>query len=231
MKKYITYIRVSTKTQKDSGLGLEAQERDINLFLENYADKGYEVIAEFNETASGSNGDRVELNKAIKLAKKEKAILLVSRLDRLSRKVSFIATLMDDKKLQFTVASMPNADKIQLHLFAMMAEMERDFISLRTKAALKSLTDRGVKLGGLRDKTNQRNIAKKAVADKTAEKLRGLLTSMVQSCLTLQEMADSLNASGMKTARGNDYACNTITRLIVRLNIVKSDNRRNQNQC
>lgn len=65
MKQFILYTRVSTKRQGDSGLGLEAQERDIKLYLENYATVPHEVIGSFCDVESGSKADRPELNKAI----------------------------------------------------------------------------------------------------------------------------------------------------------------------
>ena len=77
MRRYITYKRVSSQEQGRSGLGLEAQERDIQLFLENYADSPYEVIGEFVEVHSGSDNDRPQLTSAIAQAKKENAVLVV----------------------------------------------------------------------------------------------------------------------------------------------------------
>ena len=73
--------------------------------------------------------------------------MVCAKLDRLSRRVSFLAALMEDKELEFRVAQMPYADKFQLHIYAALAEQERDFISQRTKAALKSAKERGVRLG------------------------------------------------------------------------------------
>lgn len=79
--KYVVYRRVSTKKQGSSGLGLEAQERDIQLFLENYAGD-HEVIATFTDVQSGKGGVvRPEFDQAIELARKQKATLLVSKLD------------------------------------------------------------------------------------------------------------------------------------------------------
>ena len=126
---------------------MEAQERDIQLFLENYADTPFEVVGEFLEVQTGTDNTRSQLLAAIDLAKKEKAVLVVAKLDRLSRKVSFIASLMEDKELEFRVAQMPFADKFQLHIYAALAEQERDFISARTKAALAAAKQRGVRLG------------------------------------------------------------------------------------
>ena len=142
MNKFVLYKRISTKEQGKSGLGLEAQERDIKLFLENYADTPYEVIGDFIEVQSGKDNTRKELNAAIALAKKEKAILVVAKLDRLSRRVSFIASLMEDRELDFKVAQMPYADKFQLHIYAALAEQERSFIASRTRSALKSWKER-----------------------------------------------------------------------------------------
>jgi DNA invertase Pin-like site-specific DNA recombinase len=219
--KYVNYFRVSTKGQGDSGLGLGAQKRDIDIFLESYSDKPYEVIAEFTDVVSGSKNDRPELSKAIALAKKEKAILLVAKLDRLSRKVSFIANILDDKKLQLKVAIMPNADKFQLHIYAALAEQERDFISKRTKAALQIAKARGVKLGGNRPNSIAANRAKRMQADNKAEKLRTIITPMVVAEMTLQHIANSLNSAGLSTDRGNEYKATTVNRVISRLNITR----------
>ena len=84
MKQFIKYVRVSTKSQGDSGLGLEAQERDINIYLDNYAQEPYEVIAEFSDVASGAKSDRPQLTEAIELSKETNATILVSKLDFIS---------------------------------------------------------------------------------------------------------------------------------------------------
>src|SRR5882757_9115956 len=100
MTKYVVYCRVSRKSQGESGLGLEAQERDIELFLSTYA-KGPEVIAEFREVQSGADDDRPALAKALAMVRSTPDCeLLVAKLDRLSRRVSFIAKIMDDKKVR-----------------------------------------------------------------------------------------------------------------------------------
>ena len=109
MLRYVIYKRVSTEDQGKSGLGLDAQDRDIRIYLDTYSPEPWEIVGTFVEIESGKDSDRPELAKAIALAKRTRATLLVSKLDRLSRKVSFIATLMDDKRLSFRVASMPHA--------------------------------------------------------------------------------------------------------------------------
>jgi DNA invertase Pin-like site-specific DNA recombinase len=202
MIEYVIYRRVSTQDQGRSGLGLEAQTRDIGLFLTTYSDVPYEVLGEFTDIESGKNDDRPQLAAAIALAKKSRATLLVAKLDRLSRRVSFIAGLMEDKGLTFKVASMPYADSFQLHIYAALAEQERAFISLRTKAALQAAKARGVKLGGLRPGMDARNAGVARAADASAERVRSIIQPMRDRGETLQAIADVLNNSGTQTPRG-----------------------------
>ena len=217
MQHFVTYSRVSTKEQGQSGLGLDAQRRDIALFLSAYAETPFEVVAEFTDILSGADDARPELNKALDLCRKMGATLLVSKLDRLSRRVSFIATLMEDKRVSFRVASMPKADKLQLHLYAMLAEQERDFISLRTKAALAEAKARGTALGGLRDKTGKRNDALKAGADQRAQKIAATVKPLRDAGKTLREIAGALNASGVATPRGGNWSATQVMRTLERL--------------
>ncbi|MTD99061.1 DNA invertase [Paracoccus sp. YIM 132242] len=217
MKRYVIYKRVSTVSQGESGLGLDAQDRDIRLFLDTYSDTPYEVIAECVDVLSGKTADRPQLQEALALVRSTGAELLVAKLDRLSRKVSFIATLMDDPKMRLRVASMPHADKFQLHIYAALAEQEREFISLRTTAALAEAKARGVKLGGLRDKTMQRNAAIQANAAARAQKVAGIVIPLREAGKPLQEIADHLNSAGVPTARGGSWQPSQVKRVLDRL--------------
>ena len=214
MQQFIIYTRVSTKEQERSGLGLDAQRLDIKVFLESYAEQPFEVIAEFEDVMSGKTSDRPELTKALDLARKTGATILVAKLDRLSRRVSFIASLMDDKRVSFRVASMPRADKFQLHIYAALAEQEREFISIRTKAALARSKK---KLGGLRDKTMKRNEVIKADAQKRAQKVAAMVVPMRDAGKSLREIAEALNAAGVQTARGGKWQASQVMRTLERL--------------
>ena len=217
MKRYVIYKRVSTDEQGRSGLGLAAQDRDIRLFLEGFAEEPHEVLGEFTEIQTGRADDRPQLALALDLARREGADLLVAKLDRLSRRVSFIATLMEDPKVKLRVASMPSADKFQLHVYAALAEQEREFISARTKAALAEAKARGTKLGGLRDQTGKRNAAVQANAADRAARVADIVMPLRDKGATMQAIADALNAAGVVTARGGAWHASQVQRTLKRL--------------
>ena len=219
MIKYVVYRRVSTAQQGASGLGLEAQERDINIFLDQYSGQPYKVLETFTEVVTGKDTGMIkeQREKAIAMAKKHKAILLVAKLDRLSRDVADIATVI--KTVDVKVACMPHADKFQLHLYAALAEQEREFISQRTKQALAAAKARGVKLGGKRPGHKTTNEVVKKQADDRAEKLRGIVAPLVAAGMTTRAIAEELNKAGIKTARGGEYQSAQVHRLIKRLEL------------
>jgi DNA invertase Pin-like site-specific DNA recombinase len=217
MRQYVIYTRVSTEDQGKSGLGLEAQERDIAIFLANFSDVPYEVIGRFRDVQSGKVDDRPELAKALAMVRETGAELLVAKLDRLSRKVSFIAALMDDPKVKLRVAQMPYADKFQLHIYAALAEQERTFISERTRAALRAAKERGVKLGGARDKTMARNAAVKAKADAEAQRVMKVIAPLRSAGQSINVIADTLNDMGVPTSRGGRWTAKQVSRVLQRV--------------
>jgi len=217
MEKFVVYTRVSTKRQGKSGLGLEAQLRDIEVFFDSYAEVPFKIIGQFQDVESGANSDRPELKQAVELAKRESATLLVAKLDRLSRKVSEVSFLMEDKRLNLRVAQMPYADKFQLHIYAALAEQERDFISKRTKAALAAAKERGVKLGGSRPEAQRRHEAVKTTADSNAARVGEFILRSRQSNQTYRSIADELNRMEVKTARGGQWHAAQVQRYEMRL--------------
>ena len=227
MKQYVVYTRVSTKEQGKSGLGLEAQLRDIDLFLHNYSEEPWEVIGRFQDVLSGKSDDRPELKAALELVRRTGAELLVSKLDRLSRKVSYVSALMEDPKVRLRVAQMPQADKFQLHIYAALAEQERDFISKRTKEALRVAKERHEeerrkdptftkRIGGLRDETMRRNEVLKEKADREAERLVKVIGPMREGGATLTTIAETLQDMGIPTTRGGKWTAKQVSRTLAR---------------
>lgn len=214
---YVVYYRVSTKKQGESGLGLDAQKRDVSLFLSSYANNET-PIAEFTDVASGSDDTRTGFNQAIELCKQHNHTLLVSKLDRISRKMSTIASLMDIVKIK--VACMPHADNFQLHIFAALAQQEREFISIRTKAALQEAKARGVKLGGnnrKRNATMEKKVYSKMLTRDSQH--HNLLVALRKSKQTYEQMAHTMNGLGIKSPRGKELTAATVHRMCVRLDI------------
>lgn len=216
MRQFVIYRRVSTEEQGQSGLGLEAQSRDIEAFLSTHAG-AHEVAGEFLDVLSGKDNNRPELMKAMDLCRKTGAELLVSKLDRLSRRMSFVAALLEDRKVNLRVATMPGADTFQLHIYAALAEQERKQIGARTKAALAAAKARGVKLGGLRDATGRRNAAIQREAAAFAEKIRPIVQPLRSNGATLAEIAGALDQAGITTARGGVWTPTQVKRVLERL--------------
>ena len=230
INKYVIYLRVSTKQQGDSGLGLEAQERDIDIFLNSYNKGQFEIIGKFKDVMSGKGSveERPTFKKAVELAKQHNATLLVAKLDRLSRDVETVARLI--KAVDIKVACMPYADKFQLHLYAALAEQERDFISARTKAALQAAKARGVKLGGAANVGKTHKVSSKTKLDNQKkyvtqtqpkyEYLRPALTNMRDNNYTYQQCADNLNLMGTLTPNNSKWCPVKVSRALTYLGVV-----------
>ena len=186
-KKYVSYIRVSTQRQGQSGLGLEAQRNAITDFL-NGGD--WDLLQEFQEIESGkSTRNRPVLKDALFHCAKNNAILVVAKLDRLARNVAFISAMMESN-VDFVCCDFPEANRLTLHIFSAVAEHEREIISKRTKDALQVAKSRGVRLGNpnLRGDNQKR----KERADTFAEGLRVTLDAFKAQGFTQERMKQEL---------------------------------------
>lgn len=142
MPQYVVYYRVSTSRQGESGLGLEAQQHDVRQFLRGKD----QIVATFTEIESGKRTNRAQLAAALRECRLRRAVLLVAKLDRLSRNARFLLELLDGN-VPLAFADLPNADRTWVQMKAVWAEHEGRVISERTKAALAAARARGVKLG------------------------------------------------------------------------------------
>jgi DNA invertase Pin-like site-specific DNA recombinase len=145
-KRYVPYYRVSTKRQGESGLGLEAQQRDVAALV---GRNGGKVLGEYTEVESGTKCDRVKLAEAIQHARLSNAILVVAKLDRLARNAAF-TTALQDSGLEFVCCDNEHATKLTIGFLALMAQHEAEQIAARTKAGLQSAKLRGKQLGSNR---------------------------------------------------------------------------------
>ena len=215
---FVAYYRVSTAKQGKSGLGLQAQVEAVAVYL-NGGD--WQLIAEFTEveTGKGSNAQakRPELNKAIAYAKKNKATLVIAKLDRLARNVHFIAGLLESG-VDFVAADMPEADRAMIQMMSVFAELDARRISERTKAALAQAKKNGVKLGNpqLAETLNKPRIEK---ANEFAEGMRSILTGFKAQGMAQRSMLAELSRMGFKTPRGNEWSLLQLQKTLKRLGI------------
>jgi DNA invertase Pin-like site-specific DNA recombinase len=216
----VAYLRVSTSKQGASGLGIEAQRHAITRFAEA---EGFQIIAEHVEVETGKGADALDrrpvLAKALAEARKAKVPVLVAKLDRLSRDVHFISGLMA-QKVAFIVAELgADADPFMLHLFAAMAEKERQVISARTKDAMAAAKARGVKLGSPALETaREASIAtKKAAADAHAARVLPIIQSIkAGGAASDRAIAAELTARKVETARGGAWTGVQVANIIKR---------------
>ena len=203
--KFVLYRRVSTKSQGQSGLGLEAQMAEMEGYLRGLMD--FTIVDDLVEVESGKeHSNRPVLQKAMELASSTGAVLLVSRLCRLSRDLEFIAGLMKSSTVQFRIATNPTADELSIGIYAVMGLHERKMIGIRTKAALAAAKARGVKLGTAGTQNIKKaNEGKKIAAHLFARKIQPLVQPLRESGKTFQEIADILNAMGIKTPQGKSF--------------------------
>jgi DNA invertase Pin-like site-specific DNA recombinase len=221
VKKAIGYLRVSTQEQGHKRNGLEAQQEAIKRFA---LGEGFLIVQWYEEHQSGKGflnalDKRPELAKALDHAKKLKCAVLVSKLDRLSRNVAFIAGLMA-RDVAFIVTELgPDVDPFILHLYAALSEKERNLISQRTREGLRKVKERGVRLG---NPTNLREAQRKGMesnmsnAVSFAESVLPIIQAFRAQGLSLRKIVKELNVRRIPTARGGSWHLKTVQNILAR---------------
>jgi DNA invertase Pin-like site-specific DNA recombinase len=217
MQKAIAYYRVSTGRQGRSGLGLEAQQRAVYGFIEA---NGLELVGEWQDVESGRKNERQALEKALLACRQQKAVLVIAKLDRLSRSVAFISMLIE-AGVDFKVVDNPYAEKFTLHILAAVAEKEREDISLRTSLALEAARIRGVELGKygkyvLSKRNNEQADVFAAQMAPVIEELRS------KGFVTIRAITNELNRRKMPSYRNNEWYVSTVYKLIKRIKTINS---------
>jgi DNA invertase Pin-like site-specific DNA recombinase len=216
---FVSYLRVSTKTQGHSALGLDAQRQAVADYLNGGR---WSLIAEYVEVESGANDDRPKLAEALARCRVHNATLVIAKLDRLSRDAHFLLGLQK-AGVKFVAADMPEANEMIVGIMAVVAQAERRMISARTKAALAAAKARGTKLGGDRGhlaataaKGQQASLAaRRKAARQRAEDLAPILAELrAQGVTSLTKIADALNDRGVPAARGGRWTPVQVGRLM-----------------
>ena len=211
---YVAYYRVSTDRQGRSGLGMEAQQRAVETFVQG---KG-KLVASFTEVESGKKHDRPALQDALTLCRKRRARLVIAKLDRLSRNSAFINNLLESG-VDFIAADMPDATPFILRIMAAVAQQERDMISIRTREALKSARGRGIKLGNPHPERSLRQ-GRATVARNRATheaKVKGTIEQLHHQGKSLRAIARELNERGITTVLGRQWEAQSVRNVLRRL--------------
>lgn len=206
------------------GLSIEAQRSEVKAFADC---KGMVLAKEFTELISGRKKERPILQEALDYCIANKAVLVIARLDRLSRRVALISALLESR-INFRVVQFPDIDPKENPFFfqvlAAVSELEVKYIRERTKAALKAKKSRGEELG-----TYGKNILSKVnkhKADDFALCLYPIIEKLQnRGFLSIRDLARELNRRKVPTYRKNGkWYSTTVFNLLQRIKEKASSN-------
>lgn len=214
--KAIIYTRVSTNKQGISGLGLDSQLDLANSYCDQ---NNIEIIGHFSEVQSGGKNDREMIAKALRRCELTGAILVVAKLDRISRDVEFIAQLQKTN-VSFVCADMPEANESMIQFMSVFAQYERKQASVRTKEALQAKKKQGVKLGtnnltlsGSKKGRENAILSIQNKADQRASLVCNEINNAISDGFTsLRQIAKYLNGLHIKTPRGKEWTATAVKR-------------------
>lgn len=212
---YVAYFRISTQKQGRSGLGLEAQRTAVKAYL---ANRGI-MIAQFTDVESGKKTDRPQLLAAIQFCKQKGSMLLIAKLDRLTRNVAFVFTLRDSG-VEFVCADMPDANTLTIGVMATMAQYEREIIGERTRKALAEKKRQGISLGNPENLTPSAIVKSRQIRQLNARQHENnrragvLARSLLQAGVSWTQIANTLNEHGFLTRRGKLFRAVQVQRVV-----------------
>lgn len=222
-RRYVSYLRVSTDRQGRSGLGLDAQRRAVEDYLN---DGSWELVGEFVEVESGRRRDRPELERALAECRLRRARLVVAKVDRLTRSVGFLHRLLDSG-VEVEFCDLPQMSgptgRFMLNQMAAVAELEAGLISQRTRAALAAAKARGVRLGRPSNATpegralgSRRGI--ETQRKRAAARARDLAPVVAElravGADSLRKMAEGLNERDVPAPRGGKWSAAQVRRVL-----------------
>ena len=219
--KYIAYYRVSTKKQGISGLGLEAQKEAVYRFISPES-----IDKEYTEFETGTDKKhRPILQEALELCKKTGATLIIAKLDRLTRNVSFVSSLMDSK-VNFKAVDCPEANEMTIHILSAVAQNEAKLISTRIKDALAIKKAKGEKMGTPENLTEQdrlkgiESIKLKANNNQNNKRAIAFLRKSGTVKTSMTTLTLELNANGFLTSKGKQFFPMQVKRLLDKIKLL-----------
>ena len=222
MQEFIGYRRVSTSERARAGIGLEAQAAAILRFVKS---RGGVLLQDFVEREAGKGSNaldrRPQLQEALKAARQRRAVLVVARLDRLSRDVHFLSGLIESG-VEFVAAETPEADASMLHTYAAVAQGTREHIARRISDALQAKKHAALAQGRANPLGNvaslqPRNRQRSDSAAAFAAGLAPTLEAYRGAGMSQRRMVEELNRQGIRTARGGTWSLMQLQRVLARL--------------
>lgn len=227
--RFISYLRVSTQKQGDSGLGVEAQRAAVEHYLRA---GNWKLAKEFIEHESGKKNDRPQLDAALRACRLQNATLIVGYLSRLARNARFLLKLVEDSgKRGVVFCDLPHipegpTGKFIVTQMAAAAEYEGAAISERTRAALAAAKERGTVLGGRRMSSARwakesaegrkagTEARSKAAAEWMADVAPVIVDIRAHGAASMRQIADELNERGIETRRGSQWTAMQVKRVM-----------------
>jgi DNA invertase Pin-like site-specific DNA recombinase len=217
-RRYVAYYRVSTIQQGQFGFSIEAQRAAVQDYVS--ANPG-SVVAEFYEMMSGRKDRRPELAKALSMCRITRAVLVIARLDRLSRNVEMIARLMESR-LEFVAVDFPHANRFTIHILAAVAEYESCLSSERMKQIIAARRERGAKIGHFATGLSRSfppgcqaasALIRQARSEARARDLAPLIWKAIAEGRSMSVIADEFNESGVAPPQLRPWTKNSIWRI------------------
>lgn len=194
-------------------MGIEAQRAAVMRHVGNA-----QLLAEFVEVESGKKDSRSELEHALRIARLTGAVLVIARLDRLSRNAAFLFNLQKSG-VRFVCADLPEANEITIAVLAILAEHERRVMSERVRAALAVAKMRGSKIGNPRLHEHRNSDTRAATRkrmearEQFAKDIQPIIADIVRSGITGQRaIARELNNRGFVTPWRRSWSAKQVKR-------------------
>ncbi len=229
VKSVVGYIRVSTDQQAESGLSIEAQREQLVSFT---IASGLELIGLFIDAGISGAKDETErpgLREALAAITEGRAdALVVSKRDRLARDMSlagYIETTIRRAGAELIVLDEQDVSPITRCVMQMVAQIERELASQRTRLAMKALRAQGKHCGStpygytivdgkLEPKVGEIEVVQQIVALRTEKK-------------TLAAIAGHLATSNVPTRRGGRWSAEQVRSILERANVQRIEQPKN----
>ena len=216
-------MRVSTEKQADKGVSLEAQQAKIRAYAELYNLDLVEVIVD--AAVSAKSLERPGLSRALgMLEAREVDALLVVKLDRLTRSVRDLGTLVEDYfgdpegpallSVSEQIDTRTAAGRLVLNVLGAVSQWEREAIGERTSAAMGHMRSQGMHTGGAAPFGFQLAGEGRLEAHEAEQAVIRKARALRSEGHSLRSVAARLEGQGHRTRNGGSFAAIQVARML-----------------